>query len=267
MGPKWYLSWQRWLVFKDSIFLPEIRLSEFEAVVFDLDSTLTDTSSYPYKASLWILKQSSENYEDIIKEYIPRLVKNYQLELKRISDGEEYKSPFHCVRDATIATLKEYDIHPKPSILKKGIEQFKSFHVKYSQLQPGTKQVLDALKKLKLRLGIITNSWEGHAPIILEKLSIASYFDSIIDPGTVKAYKPMGQIFQRVLSDLDVAAEDTVFVGDEFYADIVGAGRFGLRTIWINQHDRLLKEFLDIYGSSFHPDVVIKDISELLEFL
>ncbi|TXT56078.1 MAG: hypothetical protein BAJATHORv1_30464 [Candidatus Thorarchaeota archaeon] len=247
--------------------MTDFQLSEFEAVVFDLDSTLTDTASYPAKASLWILRHSTDDYEEIIKGYLPRLVKNYQKEIVLIVEGCEYKTPFECVRDATITTLEEYGIKPDPEVLLRGMDQFKSFHVEYSALQPATLELLEELQKRRIHLGIITNSWEGHAPIILEKLGIAEYFDSVIDPGTVKAYKPMSRIFERVVSDLNVSASKTVFIGDEFYADIVGASRFGMYTVWINRHNSILEEYLDIHGADFHPDLVITSLGDLLEYL
>lgn len=47
----------------------------------------------------------------------------------------------------------------------------------------------------------------------------------------MESYKPEPGIFEHALKKLDVTAAETVYVGDNYYADVVGARRAGLQPV------------------------------------
>jgi putative hydrolase of the HAD superfamily len=49
--------------------------------------------------------------------------------------------------------------------------------------------------------------------------------------GEVGARKPEPAIFEAALAELDVAAEDAVFVGDRLVDDVAGAAAVGMTTV------------------------------------
>ena len=75
----------------------------------------------------------------------------------------------------------------------------------------------------------------------------------------------MRSIFERVLNDLGVAPSTTLFVGDEYYADMVGAKSIGLSTIWINNRKVSIDDQIAKYGADTAPDFVLNSITEFAE--
>ena len=80
-------------------------LSRFNAILFDLDSTLTDTNGYAIRASAWILSQCTSEPDDILEPYLMTLVRHYRKETYRIADGYPYISPHECVKNAIQSTI------------------------------------------------------------------------------------------------------------------------------------------------------------------
>ncbi|MEX2543246.1 MAG: HAD family hydrolase, partial [Trueperaceae bacterium] len=67
-----------------------------------------------------------------------------------------------------------------------------------------------------------------------EATGIAEYFDSILISGNLGFAKPDPRIFSLAADSLGVSSRECIFVGDNPERDIVGAGRSGMRTVWIS---------------------------------
>jgi len=241
-------------------------LLDYDAIIFDLDSTLTDTNAYPIRASEWLLAQCVPNPTDLLNHYIMELVRNYRAELKQIVRGAHYKSPFDVVKDATRTTAEALELPISDDLLERGTQYFKQLHLEMSDLMPGAEQLLSSLKANGTRMAVVTNSFEGHVDIILEDLGVARYIDVTVDGSDVEAYKPMKQPFEYSLEKLDASPKESLMIGDEFYSDIVGASSVGLRTVWVNWRERNLGELMAKY-EGVAPDVVVDSLEELVNFL
>ena len=241
-------------------------LLKFEAIIFDLDSTLTNTNSYPIRASEWLLSQSVPNPTEMLNEYVMELVRNYRAELKQIISGAPYKSQYDLVKDATRTTAELLELPISEDLLERGTQYFRQLHVEMSDLMPGTKELLSSLKANGTRMAVLTNSFEGHVDIILENLGVAHYFDVTVDGSDVEAYKPMKQPFEYSLQKLSASSDDSLMIGDEFYSDIVGASSVGLATVWVNWRERDLDELMAKY-EGVTPDVVVDSLEELVNLL
>ena len=84
-----------------------------------------------------------------------------------------------------------------------------------------------------MRLGMITNGstemqWEK-----IDQLGLRDRFDEILVAGDLGIYKPDARIFLRLAQGLGVSPDETLFVGDSFASDIVGAASVGMKTAWI----------------------------------
>ena len=77
----------------------------------------------------------------------------------------------------------------------------------------------------------------------------------------------MPQLFEITLSLLNVKPEETLFVGDEYYADMVGGKQACLTTVWVNHREHSLEELMIKYGVEFTPDYVTNSISEFADML
>ena len=67
---------------------------------------------------------------------------------------------------------------------------------------PGILPLLETLKENNIKMAIASAS--KNAPMILEKLGIISYFDTIVDPNSIANGKPFPDIFIAASEQLDI---------------------------------------------------------------
>jgi len=65
----------------------------------------------------------------------------------------------------------------------------------------------------------------------LDSHNIGGFFDFSLAGGEVDAYKPEPGLFEHALQRADVTARETVYVGDNYFADVVGSRRAGLTPV------------------------------------
>ncbi|MHA2190443.1 MAG: HAD family hydrolase [Candidatus Thorarchaeota archaeon] len=242
-------------------------MTEFEAVLFDLDSTITNTHHYPLEASVWFLSKAVDNPDAIGDKYVRELVRNYYRGINRIVDGAPYSSPYNLVRTAIGESVEALGLQIDGPLITEATDYFKKLHVERSTIIPGAPELLTLLQSNDMPLGVITNSFEGHLQAILRKLDISKFFRVLVDTSSAQAYKPMSEPFNYALMELGVKAEQSLYIGNEYRADIFGARSAGLNAIWINSRGDSLEEMLAKYGEETSPLIVIDSIAELTSFI
>jgi FMN phosphatase YigB (HAD superfamily) len=65
----------------------------------------------------------------------------------------------------------------------------------------------------------------------LDTHNISDFFDFSFAGGEVNAYKPEPEFFEHALKRADVNAKEAVYVGDNYFADVIGSRRAGLTPI------------------------------------
>ena len=99
----------------------------------------------------------------------------------------------------------------------------------WRDIRPGTREALLRLAK-KYRLGVISNA-DGKIADILAHCGIADCFETITDSGIVGKEKPHPAIFEAALRSLNVRPEESLFIGDVYAVDYLGAKRAGMDAI------------------------------------
>jgi HAD superfamily hydrolase (TIGR01662 family) len=66
---------------------------------------------------------------------------------------------------------------------------------------------------------------------VLESHNLGEYFQFSLAAGEVNVYKPDPGVFQHALERADVTAHETAYVGDNYFADVVGSRRAGLAPV------------------------------------
>ena len=191
-----------------------------EAVLFDLDDTLLDRSS------------SFANYcEHLIDILFPNgLTVAVRDEVKQVlikydENGYNPRNTFYR------ELIKEWNLPNNAIELEKEwIEKFD----KYLIPEGGLIEILEYLSG-KYKLGIITNGSSYMQNRKIDGLGIRRFFQSIVVSEDVGIRKPEKEIFLLSCKELGTAAFSTVFVGDSFKIDIMGAVKAGLKAIWINK--------------------------------
>lgn len=125
----------------------------------------------------------------------------------------------------------------------------------WSRMLPGTFEVLSTLKA-KYRLAVISNS-DGHMGERLASLGFDRYFEHVTDSGNIGHEKPARQIFQAALSAMSIPADRSLYLGDIYAVDFLGAQKAGIRP--------LLMDIAGIYSQTDLPR--INSLSELEPYI
>jgi len=94
-------------------------------------------------------------------------------------------------------------------------------------------ELLNNLQQNGFRLGVISNRTNPFDEQ-LEALGISSYFELSLAAGTIDAWKPDPMIFQHALSQMNVKPDQVVYVGDNYFADVIGARNAGIQPVLID---------------------------------
>jgi HAD superfamily hydrolase (TIGR01509 family) len=99
----------------------------------------------------------------------------------------------------------------------------------WDQLLPGTRAVLERIRQ-KYRIAVISNA-DGKIENVLSRCGIADCFESITDSGIVGFEKPRAEIFEAALRTMNVRADQSLYVGDVYSVDYIGATNAGMHAI------------------------------------
>ncbi len=98
---------------------------------------------------------------------------------------------------------------------------------------PEVPETLLALKEAGFKLGVISNRTKPYIEQ-LQNLHLHEYFDCAIAGGEISAWKPDPAIFHHAVRRLGVQPESCLYVGDNYYADVIGAQRAGLTPLLLD---------------------------------
>ncbi|MBE9525258.1 MAG: HAD family hydrolase [Chloroflexi bacterium] len=92
---------------------------------------------------------------------------------------------------------------------------------------------LQTLKNEGYTVGLVSNR---RRPIDeeLRELGLSPFLDFAYVAGEVDVWKPNPQIFDRAIAEAGFSCEQMIYVGDNYYADIVGAQQAGMVPILID---------------------------------
>jgi putative hydrolase of the HAD superfamily len=99
----------------------------------------------------------------------------------------------------------------------------------WCEIRQRTRESLQHLKK-KYRIAVISNA-DGKIADVLARCGIADLFETITDSGLVGHEKPHPAIFDAALRSLGVSPESSLYVGDVYSVDYLGATRSGMQSV------------------------------------
>lgn len=90
--------------------------------------------------------------------------------------------------------------------------------------------VIPKLRESGYILGVVSNRDHPYQNEI-DEMGMAGYFHFSLAAGEVQSWKPEPGIFYAALERADSTAQETLYIGDNYFADVVGARRAGLRPV------------------------------------
>lgn len=114
------------------------------------------------------------------------------------------------------------------------VARMEAEHDPENTVYPCVHETLKALKDTGLTLGLVSNR-SNPCQEECEELGLLRYFEFAYVAAEVDAWKPNPRIFDRALEISGSSPERIVYVGDNYYADILGAGNAGLQPVLLDE--------------------------------
>ena len=120
-------------------------------------------------------------------------------------------------------------------------------------------EFLRYLKKMNKQVGIISNCilYDSIYIDIFKSVNLDKYIDEYFFSYKIGHRKPSKEIYQSALERFQVLPEEVVMIGDSLKADIIGAKKNGIKTIWYNKSNKKNVDNIEF-------DLEIKDFMELI---
>jgi putative hydrolase of the HAD superfamily len=99
----------------------------------------------------------------------------------------------------------------------------------WDQILPGTREALERIRQ-EHATAVISNA-DGRIDAVLRRCGIVDCFDSITDSGIVGQEKPHPAIFEAALRDMKADPAESLYVGDVYSVDYVGARNVGMQAV------------------------------------
>ncbi len=214
--------------------------SPLKAVLFDLDGTLVDSEKDIAEAANF----TREHYG-----------------LRRVPDSTIAQYVGNGVLTLLEKSLQTTD---QTKILEAyGIFQqhYRVHCADYTKPFPGTFDLLDALKKKNIKMGVVSNKPQEFTTSVLEQLDLAPYFEIAFGPEATTNRKPHPEPLLVALQKLGAQPHEAIMVGDSI-VDIQAAQSVPMR-VAVLTHGYGTREVL----SSANPDWMVDSLQELIPLL
>jgi FMN phosphatase YigB (HAD superfamily) len=138
----------------------------------------------------------------------------------------------------TLRSLRAFDC-PEPFILEIAPlvhAYMTNEHSPVSWVPPEVPQTLHLLQAAGYRLALVTNRGQP-CDKELADLGLLDFFELALTAGEAGVWKPDPAIFTQALQRMGAPASTAAYVGDNYYADVVGARRAGLQPVLLDPQD------------------------------
>jgi len=105
------------------------------------------------------------------------------------------------------------------------------------RLFPETMEVLEELRRLQYKLGVISN-FDSRVYSVMKSLQILSHFDTVTISSETGFAKPHPEIFKAAVRAAGVPANRILFIGDNLSDDARAGASAGLHTVLIDRNGR-----------------------------
>lgn len=219
-----------------------MKIKNISHVFFDLDHTLWDfdeNSKLTFR-KIFELNKIKVDLDIFLETYVPINFKYWKLYRENKID----KATLRYSRLNDAFNLLNFEI--KTSMIYKLSEDYILYLSTFNHLFEDTIEILEYLHT-KYKLHIITNGFKEVQQGKLNNAKIDKYFVTVTNSEMVGVKKPNPKIFKHALNVAKAMRENSIMIGDNYEADILGALNFGIDAICFNYHNEtLVKEIKQV---------------------
>ena len=206
---------------------------KIQHIFFDLDNTLWDHRRNAYLT-------------------IKDLFGKEEIALKYNIDFEEFHSVYHEINEKLWEDIRDGIIDKDYLRKHRFYDTFRHFNVddqqlsmyfeehfldkilNYNELVEGAASILEYLKAKHYTLHIISNGFKEVTERKCILSGISPYFQTITSADSIGVRKPRPEIFEYSLKLAGALKEESILIGDDWIADVVGARNFGMDVIFFD---------------------------------
>jgi HAD superfamily hydrolase (TIGR01549 family) len=230
-------------------------------VIFDFDGTIRYSEPRGVDIFHQYVAASGVAYSDEQRKSAERWLHYYWAQSPELAEdinrfGDSENGEFwhqHARRHLKLLGVPKEEVE----VLSENLTE--KMRTRYSSENCVPKDVLPTLKILKdqgYKLAIVSNRHEEYSELV-DELGLIDYFEMTLAAGQVGWWKPDPRLFQHALELLGVDAAKSIYIGDNYYADVLGARSAGLNPVLVDP--------FEIYDSPDCP--VIASIGEIEHLL
>ena len=225
-------------------------------IFFDLDNTLWD-------------------FRGNAKLAIAELYKKYEVQEKYGFDFEEFHPYYHDSNEGLWELIRDKKITKEELRERRFLDAFTNMGIddaplaalfekeymetitNYNLVVEGAIELLDYLKPA-YQLHIITNGFIEVSQRKITSSNLQNYFHTVTYADELQILKPDPRIFQHALDKSGAKKEESVYIGDDWIADAVGAKDFGMHSVFFDRFDEKL---------TYDGVINVQTLEEIKEFL
>ncbi len=194
--------------------------SNIKFIFFDVGNTLLFPNRERIHAPL--AERGLTPDPDLLRD-LERSTKN-QFDARMAEDGSTDHSFWWMFYSQLLAKIGLNDDSVRDQLVS-SIRQSANWDV----IPPGTRDQLQQIGA-RYKIGVISNA-DGKIEDVLRRCNIADCFRTITDSGLVGYEKPHPEIFRQALHVMKAAPEESLYVGDVYSVDYLGATSAGMQAI------------------------------------
>ncbi len=211
-----------------------------KAFIFDLDGVIVDTARLHYQAWRELAKELGFDFTPEDNERLKGVSRMRSLEILLEIGGIQV------------------DEQEKHRLAEKKNNRYRQLIMKLTpdDMLPGAKEFLEQSRAMGLKLALASAS--KNTPLILERIGLEDFFDSVVDGNRVSKAKPDPAIFLTAADDLQVLPQQAV-VFEDAVAGVQAAHSAGMKAVGIGKPDVLKQADLVVGGlNEIMPQQVIE---------
>lgn len=216
--------------------------------LFDLYGTLVDIRTNEEKPTLWralarMFSMYGANYTG------PELKKEYKLQCREYRDKylplmrQKYNAPDlewnHVEMDFEEMfgnMFRKKGVEPTYAMIESTSIAFRAVSMEHIYLFDGVPEMLDGLRANGYKVYLLSNAQAIFTDPEVRSLGIHDKFDGIFYSSKEGIMKPSPYYFKLLLDSFGLNPDETVMVGNDYFSDICGAQKAGLKSIFVNTH-------------------------------
>ena len=213
------------------------------------------------------------NWESVIRDVSNEYVKQgVPLEVfEKIPGVAEKLAKVYDYMLSIFGKEKADRIHKKVSEI---FENYEIAGVKNAELLPYVEDSLKPIRKMGLKIGLVSGNSDSSVIRALEKFNLKEYFDSIVTRNSPGRMKPHPDQIILCLNELDCEPKEAISIGDQA-RDVIAARKAGVFAVGLRPDFLKLREhFSDetIMKRIYEPlvkncDKMVDDLSEFTEIV